>query len=55
VLDAAEMRQPASELGVDRALFPNLAREAAEQWTAKFNPRPVSAADFEQLYTTAFS
>ena len=38
------------EFGVTSADFPSLAQEAAKQWTATFNPRPVSAADFEKLY-----
>jgi alcohol dehydrogenase len=28
----------------------SLAQEAAEQWTAGFNPRPITAGDFETLY-----
>ena len=32
---------------------PELAAEAAAQWTAQFNPRPIGAADFEQLYRGA--
>ncbi len=41
----------ASELGhVDRAAIPTLAREAAEQWTAQFNPRQVGPDDFASLY-----
>ena len=34
--------------------LPDLAAMAAEQWTAGFNPRPVSAADLEELYRCAF-
>jgi len=30
--------------------IPHLADEAAAQWTAQFNPRPVSAGDFAALY-----
>ena len=30
-----------------------LASAAAEQWTGKFNPRPVSSGDFARLYETA--
>jgi alcohol dehydrogenase len=29
---------------------PPLSREAAAQWTAQFNPRPVGAHDFEAFY-----
>ena len=32
-----------------------LAAEAAEQWTAKFNPRPIDAAGFQTLYRAALS
>jgi len=39
--------------GVDPATIPSLAAEAAQQWTARFNPRQVNAADFEALYTAA--
>ena len=43
------------ECGADRELIPKLAAEAAEQWTGKFNPRPVAAADFEELYRCALA
>jgi alcohol dehydrogenase len=36
--------------GADLAV---LAEEAARQWTANFNPRPITAADFEELYQEA--
>ena len=31
-----------------------LAKEASVQWTAQFNPRPVSIDDFERLYEKVF-
>jgi alcohol dehydrogenase len=40
--------------GVPRDAIPMLAREAAQQWTARFNPRVVDVSAFEQLYTAAF-
>jgi alcohol dehydrogenase len=40
--------------GVERAKIPALAQEAASQWTAAFNPRPMTVDDFVQLYTAAF-
>jgi alcohol dehydrogenase len=43
------------ECQVDRSQFGLLAREAAEQWTGRFNPRPVDAASLEELYQCAFS
>ena len=42
-----------AECGVREADVPALAAEAAEQWTARFNPRPVDAAAFESLFRTA--
>ena len=36
--------------GVDPNAIPDLAAEAARQWTATFNPRSITAADFEALY-----
>ncbi len=41
--------------GVKRDSLPMLAEEAARQWTAGFNPRPVTKEDFLQLYSEAFS
>jgi len=41
--------------GVKTDHIPQLAQEAARQWTAQFNPRTVAAADFEQLYGAALN
>jgi alcohol dehydrogenase len=43
-----------SECGVKRPRIPTLAREAARQWTAAFNPRKVAAADFVRLFEAAW-
>jgi alcohol dehydrogenase len=43
------------DCGVDRHAIPEMAREAAGQWTGKNNPRPVSVEQFEELYRCAFS
>jgi alcohol dehydrogenase len=43
------------ECNVEPAAIPDMAREAAEQWTGKCNPRPLLAPDFEELYRCAFS
>jgi alcohol dehydrogenase len=40
--------------GVDDALLPTLAREAAAQWTGGFNPRPVTPSSALALYRRAF-
>jgi alcohol dehydrogenase len=43
-----------SDVGVNRAILPVLAEEAAQQWTGRFNPRPVTSAELLSLYETAF-
>jgi alcohol dehydrogenase len=43
-----------SECQVDRSRLPQLAEEAAKQWTGTFNPRPVDAASLLKLYERAF-
>jgi alcohol dehydrogenase class IV len=42
-------------LSVDPGLIPTLAAEAAEQWTATFNPRPVDVDSLQELYRCAYS
>lgn len=42
------------DCGVPADKLPELAEEAARQWTAKFNPRPVTTADLRQLYELAW-
>ncbi len=54
LLKLAGMTTRLSELGVERAALPMLAAEAAKQWTAGFNPRPVGEAEFVKLYQVAF-
>ncbi len=41
------------DLGVTPEKIPQLASEAATQWTAQFNPREAAAADFAALYEAA--
>lgn len=43
-----------SAAGVKRDALSLLAEEAAKQWTAGFNPRPVGKEDFLRLYEVAF-
>src|SRR5207245_9612344 len=43
-----------SACGIGRGILPVLADEAAQQWTGRFNPRPVTEADLLQLYEEAF-
>jgi alcohol dehydrogenase len=50
ILALAGLHQPLQELGVTAEAIPALAEEAARQWTAQFNPRPVTGEDFRHLY-----
>ena len=49
-----ELPQKLRECQVDEKALPNLAKDAAKQWTGTFNPRPVSEGDFLELYRQAF-
>jgi len=54
VLDLAALPRSLAECRVERAAIPTLADEAARQWTANFNPRPVKRDDFVTLYEAAY-
>jgi alcohol dehydrogenase len=43
-----------TELGFSEADLAGLAKDASEQWTAGFNPRPVERNDFVKLYSSLF-
>ncbi|MEI6343562.1 MAG: iron-containing alcohol dehydrogenase [Verrucomicrobiota bacterium] len=53
LLDEAGVPAHLHAAQVDPDMIPTLAAEAAQQWTAGFNPRPVGVADFENLYRCA--
>jgi len=55
LLDLAGMPRSLAGSGAEAKLIPLLAEEATRQWTATFNPRPVSKEDFETLYESAFA
>ncbi|MFN3188933.1 MAG: iron-containing alcohol dehydrogenase [Aureliella sp.] len=38
------------EVGVEEASLDQLAEDATSQWTGTFNPRPLSRADFREIY-----
>ena len=42
------------DAGVSKDDLPSLAREASEQWTGKFNPRPLDAGGALEIYECAF-
>jgi alcohol dehydrogenase len=52
-LQAAKMPASLTEAGVSDGILPVLAEEASQQWTAWFNPRPVSETDLLRLYEAA--
>ena len=54
LLELAEMPRSLAECGVQEDMIATLSEEAAGQWTANFNPRPIQAKDFEMLYRAAF-
>jgi alcohol dehydrogenase len=51
---AAELPTSLSSAGVSRTILPLLAEEAEQQWTGKFNPRPVGEAELLEIYEMAF-
>lgn len=51
MLSSAGLTAPLSSFGVTADRLPELAAEAARQWTAQFNPRPITADDFVQIYS----
>ncbi|HWF17791.1 MAG TPA: iron-containing alcohol dehydrogenase [Verrucomicrobiae bacterium] len=54
LLNLAQMPRSLADCGVKKSDLKTLATEAARQWTASFNPRPLTEADFVQLYEVAF-
>lgn len=55
VLNLASLPRGLADCGVEEESIPMLAEEAARQWTADFNPRPLSRDDFVMLYRAAFA
>jgi alcohol dehydrogenase len=55
ILKLAKIPSFLNELGFAPLDIPSLALDASEQWTANFNPRPVSRDDFESIYSNLFS
>jgi len=54
IMGFAHLPRSLAACGVEHAAIPMLAAEAAAQWTAGFNPRPVAQEDFVKLYEAAF-
>jgi alcohol dehydrogenase len=49
----AELPITLTECGVERGILSVLADEAAQQWTARFNPRPVTETEIREIYEAA--
>ena len=54
LLAHAGLPQSLRECGVSETILHVLSEEANEQWTARFNPRPVTEADILKLYQAAW-
>ncbi len=52
--EAAGLPSRLSDCGVERPDLTRLAADATEEWTGRFNPRPVTEDDLESLYESAF-
>ena len=52
--ECANLPSRLCDLGVARDSLPMLAKDAAEQWTGIFNPRPVDEDDFLALYESVY-
>lgn len=52
LMEQAELPPRLSEYGVTEQDVPQLAEDAAKQWTAQFNPRSLEVDDFVGLYRT---
>ena len=53
LMRAAELPRSLAECGVAGSILPVLAEEANQQWTARFNPRPVTETDLLALFEAA--
>ncbi len=53
-MERAKLPKTLSACGVSREILPLLAEEAAEQWTGKFNPRPVGEKELLALFESAW-
>jgi alcohol dehydrogenase len=51
---AGTLPQNLRELGITPDVFSELAHDAADQWTGKFNPRTLTEEDFVKLYETSY-
>ncbi|MBI3824230.1 MAG: iron-containing alcohol dehydrogenase [Planctomycetes bacterium] len=53
LMQLAELPTSLAECGVSRGILPLLSEEASQQWTARFNPRPVGEREILEVYEAA--
>ena len=53
MLHAAALPARLADYAIEPTDIPSLAAGAAQQWTARFNPRPVGVAEFREIYNRA--
>jgi alcohol dehydrogenase len=53
MLEIAALPRRLEDYAIRAADIPELAAQAARQWTARFNPRPVDEANFREIYQSA--
>ena len=54
LVELAGLETRLHSVGVEADSLDRLAEDATTQWTGTFNPRPLTQADFRELYTRAF-
>jgi alcohol dehydrogenase len=54
LFNPAKIARSLTDCGAERSMIKTLAGEASKQWTATFNPRPLTVEDFAALYESAF-
>jgi len=55
MLESASLPQALTALNIPKEVIPDLAHEAQRQWTIRFNPRPMNAADCSAVYAAALN
>lgn len=53
LLELASIPRRLGDYGIHKTDVTMLAQEAAKQWTAQFNPRPITVHDFQAIYMRA--
>lgn len=53
ILELAGVPVSLEAYGIDRSHVPELADAAAQEWTGRYNPRPIDAEGFRSLYEAA--